>query len=121
MGTDKIPARDIPMIRLFCILFLSLLFLTGFQCNVTLADSLSDDEAAINASIKALKSENSEVRQAAAKELRRIIAKYPSGTCDIRREDGGQAYWMEKVNQILPGMTNTEVEMILPPFAETSE
>ncbi|MEP6789155.1 MAG: hypothetical protein ABJB40_12030, partial [Acidobacteriota bacterium] len=107
--------------RLFSIFFIGFLFLTGCLGTYASSDTLSEDEAAIVANIKALHSEKSEVREAAAKELRRIIAKYPSGTTNIRSKDGGEAYWTEKVNQIMPGMAEAEVVKILPPFSEYPE
>src|SRR5438552_3146978 len=88
-------------------------FLAVAMANVIRADSLSDDETTIAADIKLLHSKNSDVREGAAKDLRKIVARYPSGTTDIRRKDGGEAYWMEKVNQIIPGMTAAEVKKIL--------
>ena len=109
------------MIRLLSILFTSVLFLSGYFANVTRGDTLSDDETAIAANIKALHSENSDCREAAAKDLRRIIAKYSSGTSDIRRKDGGEAYWTEKVNQVVPDMSEAEVVDILPAFLESHD
>lgn len=94
-------------------------------CLVTVASSQAqnfrDDEAAIAANIKALYALDSEVRAAAARQLRRIVAKYPSRTTNIRRKDGGKAFWMEKVNRIVPGMTKAEAAKILPLFPEAPE
>jgi hypothetical protein len=106
----------------FLILFLvNVLFLSGSQLQSPGADSLSNDEAAIALYIKALHNESSEVREAAAEVLRRIIAKYPGGTSNIRIKDSGEAYWMEKVSQVKEGMTRTEVVKILPPLSESAE
>lgn len=99
--------------RHFILFFINLLFLSGWQLEGVRPDSLSDDEAAITVNMKALHDGNSEVREAAAEALRRIIAKYPSGTSNIRSKDGGEAYWMERVSQIKEGMTKTEVVKIL--------
>jgi antitoxin component YwqK of YwqJK toxin-antitoxin module len=107
--------------RHFILFFINLLFLSGWQLEGVRPDSLSDDEAAIATNIKALHDGNSEVREAAAEVLRRIIAKYPSGTSNIRSRDGGEAYWMERVSQIKEGMTKTEVVKILPPLQKTAD
>lgn len=109
------------MIRLFTILFISALCLEGWQGKVSFADSLSDDEAAIAIHIKKLHDEKSEVREAAAKALRLIIAKYPSGTSNIRSNDSGESYWAARVNQVTPGMTKAEVVKILPPLPESPD
>ncbi len=109
------------MIRVSFKLFISFLFLTGCGWLFAQADSLPDDEAAITANIKALHSVNNEVRAKAAEALRRIVAKYPSGTSNIRSKDGGEADWMKKVGQVVPGMTAFEVSQILPPFADAPD
>lgn len=83
--------------------------------------SLRDDEAAIATNIMALYAMDSEVRVSAARQLRRIVAKYPSRTTNIRSKDGGEALWMEKVNRIGAGMTKTEAAKILPVFPEAPE
>ena len=83
--------------------------------------TLEADEAAIIANTKALHDEQGSVREAAAAALRDIVAKYPSGTSNIRDRDSGEAYWMKKVQQVTPGMTEAEVLKILPPFKETPE
>lgn len=106
--------------RFFILLFINILFLSGWQL-ASGVDSLSEDEAAIAVNIKALHNENSEVREAAAEALRRIIAKYPSGSSNIRSKDSGEAYWMEKVSQVKEGMTKTEVVKILPPLPESAD
>jgi hypothetical protein len=106
--------------RLFILFFINLLFLSGWQLEGVRADSLLEDEAAIAVNIKALHDGNSEVREAAAEVLRRIIAKYPSGTSNIRSMDSGEAYWMERVAQIRVGMTKAEVVKILPPLLESA-
>jgi antitoxin component YwqK of YwqJK toxin-antitoxin module len=108
------------MIRLF-ILLISVLCLTNWSSKAIFADSLSDDDVAIAAHVKALHDEKSEVREAAAKALRLIVAKYPSGTSDIRRNDSGEAYWTAKVNQVIPGMTKAEVVKILPPLPNSPD
>jgi antitoxin component YwqK of YwqJK toxin-antitoxin module len=109
------------MIRLLIILCVSVTFLTGYVAKAQKADSLSTDGAAIAANIRALHSEDGETRTVAAESLRRIIAKHQSGMPDIRRADGGESAWMEKVDRIVPGMTELEVEMILPPFSDSPE
>jgi antitoxin component YwqK of YwqJK toxin-antitoxin module len=80
-----------------------------------------NDEAAVKSHIKALGDINSETRAAAAAELRRLVAKYPSGTIDLASKDGGEAAWREKVSRIGAGMTKAEVLKILPEFAEAPE
>src|SRR2546426_474469 len=72
-------------------------------------DPVAKDEAALGAHFKALHDAKSEVREAAAGALRRIVAKYPSRTSNIRSKDGAEAFWTEKVNQVKPGMTKAEV------------
>ncbi|MBI5684257.1 MAG: hypothetical protein HZC54_04185 [Verrucomicrobia bacterium] len=100
--------------------FLTLLLASAFvpsgwlQCDAS-ADSLPDDEAAIAKHVVALKDKASEVRAAAAKALREIVAKYPSGTTNIRESDGGEARWKAKAEQIKPGMSQEEALEILPP------
>jgi antitoxin component YwqK of YwqJK toxin-antitoxin module len=109
------------MERLFILFFINVLFLSGWQLEDLRADSLSDDEAAIALHIKALHNGNSEVREAAAEALRRIIAKYPSGTSNIRSKDSGEACWIEKVSQVKEGMTKPEVVKIIPPLPESAD
>jgi hypothetical protein len=109
------------MRRLFILFFITVLFLSGWEFEGVSADSLSDDQAAIALHIKALHDGNSEVRDAAAKALRRIIAKYPSGTSNIGTKDSGEAYWMEKLSLVKEGMTGTEVVKVLPPLPELAE
>ena len=101
-----------------CTLLIAFLLVLLCSPGAAQIDSLSNDEAAIVANIKALHSENSEVREVAATALRKIIAKYPGGTSNIRSKDGGEAEWMKKVVQVVPGMTEFEVSQILPPFRE---
>jgi hypothetical protein len=109
------------MARVFVLFFINVLFLSGWQSEGIRADSLSHDEAAIALNIKALHNVKSEVREAAAKALRRIIARYPSGTSNIRSNDSGEAYWMEKVSQVRVGMTRIEVGKILPALLKSAE
>jgi hypothetical protein len=62
-----------------------------------------------------LKSPDSDTRAAAAAELRRIVAKYPSGTVYLSRpDDGGEAMWRAKLRLVREGMDRTEVLRILP-------
>jgi len=89
------------------------------QCDAS-ADALSDDEAVITKHVAALKDKASEVRAAAAKAIREIVAKYPSGTTNIRESDGGEARWKAKAAQIKPGMSQEEALKILPPPDEIS-
>src|SRR5262249_14746160 len=58
---------------------------------------LKDDEEAVAAHLKALHSPDGRTRAAAAAALRRIVAKYPSGTIYLASKDGGEAAWREKV------------------------
>jgi len=85
------------------------------------ANTLDRDEAAIAVHIKALHDPSNDVRAAAAKALREIVAKYGNGTSNIRERDAGEARWMEKVKQVKPGMAKAEVQRILPPFPESPE
>jgi RNA polymerase sigma factor (sigma-70 family) len=80
-----------------------------------------DDEAAAAAHIKALRDPDGEKRAAAAEALRRIVAKYPSGTVYLTKKDGGEAAWQEQLDRVGPGMKKAEVLKILPPFAEAPE
>ena len=109
------------MRRLLNLFFINVLFLSGGQLGSLYADSLSQDEAAIAVHIKALHNQSSDVREAAAEALRRIIAKYPNGTSNIRSKDSGEAYWTERVNLVKEGMTRIEVVRILPPFIQSAE
>lgn len=102
--------------RLFAIVLISTLCLANWSNRSVLADSLAEDEAAISTHIKALHDEDNATREAAAKALRLIISKYPSGTSHIRSDDSGKAYWMEKVDRVTPGITKAKVIKILPPF-----
>jgi antitoxin component YwqK of YwqJK toxin-antitoxin module len=78
------------------------------------ADALAQDEAAVAVHIKALNDPSNDVRAAAAKALREIVAKYGNGTSNIRDPEGGKVYWTEKINQVKPGMRQAEVLKILP-------
>lgn len=78
------------------------------------ADTVAEDEAAITKYIQALHDPSNEVRTAAAKALREIVAKYPSGTTNIRERDGGEARWKARLNEVKIGMTREEVGQILP-------
>ena len=80
-----------------------------------------DDETAVAAHIKALGAADSDTRTAAAAALRRIVAKYPSGTVYLPSKDGGEAAWQKKVDQVEPGMTKAEVLKLLPGFAAAPE
>src|SRR6266567_4218554 len=106
--------------KFLVLLFINLLFLSGPQSKSPSADSLVDDEAAIAPNIKALHDQDSETREAAAEALRRIIAKYPSDTSNIRSKDGGEAGWRERISQLKESMTLTEVTKILPPSPEST-
>lgn len=75
-----------------------------------------NDDEAVQSHIDALGDIDSETRAAAAKALRRIIAKYPSGTVYLASKDGGEAAWQEKVKRIKVGMTKAQVLNILPEF-----
>lgn len=75
--------------------------------------ALAADEASIAQAISSLSDASSEVRAAAAAELRRIVAKYPSGTVNIREPDGGEARWKKVLATIKPGMAAEEVKKIL--------
>ncbi|MBI5685826.1 MAG: hypothetical protein HZC54_12195 [Verrucomicrobia bacterium] len=77
------------------------------------ADTLAEDEAAIAKHIQTLHDPSNEVREAAAKSLREIVAKYGNGTSNIREKDAGEARWQEKVSQIIPGMTKAEALNVL--------
>ncbi len=80
-----------------------------------------DDEAAVAAHIKALSAADNETRAAAAAALRRIVAKYPSKTVDLPSQDGGEATWQKKVDEVEAGMTKAEVLKRLPAFVESPE
>ncbi len=83
--------------------------------------AITADEAALAAYIKRLHDSNSNTRAEAATGLRRLVAKYPSGTVYLRSNDGRVAAWQEKVNQIKQGMTKAEVVKLLPPFPEAPD
>src|SRR5260370_1167405 len=100
----KFVARKV-MTRFLIRLFVVAPFLMGLPSAAVPLDSLSKDEAAIAAHIKALRDEKSDVRAAAAEALRLLVAKYPSRTVYLRSKDAGEASWTEIVNQVKPGMT----------------
>lgn len=77
---------------------------------------LKEDEAAVAECIKALRDAKSETRKTAAADLRKIVAKYPSGTIYLASKDGGEALWLDKINQVAMGMPKAEVLKLLPPF-----
>lgn len=110
-GFESIPAA---LLSLLCILLL-----TSFT--FAQRTRLSEDELLIASSIKALRSENIDIRTAAAKVLRRVVRKYPSGNTNIRSKDGGKAFWTKRVNQVVAGMAKSEVMRLLPPFAEAQD
>jgi antitoxin component YwqK of YwqJK toxin-antitoxin module len=78
------------------------------------AAALAADEAAVAAHIKALSDPNSDKRAAAAEALRQIVARYPSGTVNLRAQDGGEAEWRKKIAEITPDMSLAEIRKILP-------
>lgn len=104
--------------RFVFLFFITVFLMTGGPIESLGGDSLSDDEAAIAIHIKALHDEGSETRASAAAGLRLIVAKYRSGTSNIRSRDSGEAGWMEKVNQVTEGMTRAEVVKIHPPSCQ---
>jgi len=109
------------MTRPFLIVCINVLFLMGWQAEARPDDPVANDEAAIAAKIKALHDPKNDVRATAAAELRRIVAKYPSGTSNIREKDSGEAYWMKNVKQVKPGMKEADVLKLLPPFSQSPE
>ena len=78
------------------------------------AQGLAADEAAVAAHIKSLASPDSDTRAAAAAELRRLVAKYPSGTVYLSRPDDGGAAWRAKLRRVRVGMDRADVLRILP-------
>ncbi len=83
--------------------------------------SCAKDTQAVAGHIKALHDTNSKTRRVAADELRRIVAKYPSGTVYLASKDGGEAAWQKKVDQVNPGMAKADVLKILPSFADEQD
>ncbi len=77
-------------------------------------DTLAEDETAIAKYIHRFHDSSEEVREAAAKELRVIVAKYGNGTSNIREKDTGEARWREKISHVKVGMTSAEVLKFLP-------
>jgi len=75
--------------------------------------TVEEDEALVAKDISALHDEHEEVRAKAAAELRSIIARYPSGTSDLRDKDSGEAMWREKLAMIKVGMHFGEVMELL--------
>ncbi len=77
--------------------------------------ALAADQKAVAAHVAGLKSPDGDARAAAAAELRRIVARYPSGTVHLERPgDGGEAMWRAKLRRVREGMDRTEVLRILP-------
>src|SRR5687768_10715014 len=81
----------------------------------------ADDDAAVARHIQTLSDPDGKTRAAAAAELRRIVAKYPSGTIYLQAKDGGEAGWQEKVKKVVPGMKKEEVLKLLPKFEVAPE
>lgn len=102
---------------LLCVFF-ALLF-TSFT--VAQRNTLTNDEAAIASNIKALRSQDSELRASAAKALRKTLAQYPGGNVNIQSKNGGKEFWTKRVSQVVPGMTKSEVVKLLPSFPEAPE
>lgn len=115
--SHKRPAFQPKAMPVLCVL--SALLLTSLVA--AQRNELANDEATVASNIKALRSENSNLRATAARTLRQIVAKYPSGNTNIRSKDGGKAFWTEKVNRIVPGMLKEEVARLLPLFTEAPE
>lgn len=95
------------------VLLIPFLFLTA---PLWAANSLADDEAAIERYITVLRDPREDVRADAARSLRRIVAKYPGDSVNIASRDHGEAFWQEKIKRIRPGMKAEEVTAILPLF-----
>jgi hypothetical protein len=94
----------------------------GFRLSVAaLLEAPKEDEDEVATHIRALSDIDSEKRAAAARALRRIVARYPSGTVYLASKDGGEAAWRAKVDRVEPGMAKVEVLKLLPPFAKGSE
>jgi hypothetical protein len=80
-------------------------------------DQVSVDEAALAKHIQMLESSALAVREAAAASIRTIVAKYPSGTVNIREADGGAARWQRKLEEVKSGMSEADALLILAPLA----
>lgn len=81
-----------------------------------LAVKVSEDEDEVATQIKALSDTNSVKRASAAEVLRRIVARYQSGTVYLASKDGGEAAWRAKCDRVEPGMAKAEVLKLLPAF-----
>jgi hypothetical protein len=79
-------------------------------------DPVSADEAALAKHIKTLESPEVAAREAAAASIRAIVAKYPSGTVNIREADGGASRWKGKLAEVKPGISEAEALRILSPL-----
>jgi hypothetical protein len=107
--------------RAFGGILASLWLFTALSAATPPIETLADNEAKIARHIKQLADPDSEARATAAAALRRIIARYPSGTANIRDEDGGEAAWLKKIDQLKAGTSKAEVLKMLPKFADCPE
>lgn len=98
------------------VLLIPFLFLTA---PLWAANSLADDEAAIERHITALRDPREAVRAAAARSLRRMVAKYPGDTVNIASPDHGEAFWQEKIKRVHLGMKADELHALLPYFKQS--
>ena len=85
------------------------------------AEQLVADEAAVAAAQERLHDPANDVRAAAAKKLREIVARYPSGTADLRHADSGKQAWLDRLAQVTPGMPVAQVKQILPPAVPATD
>ncbi len=101
------------MPRVTITLFCTFLQLTFFQVNALCADELTTRKA-IDAHISALADIQAALRDQAAANLRTILLK----TGGVAPGDRDETYWAQKLDAIKIGMSNAEVEKIIPPKEE---
>jgi hypothetical protein len=77
------------------------------------AETVIADEATVARDIYALHHPHASARAEAAQELCAVVARYPSGTTDLRRPDAGRAFWEQRLSRIKPGMTEPDVLRLL--------
>jgi len=99
--------------------FLLFLTISLRGCLQALA-TVEEDEALVAKDLESLYDAHEEVRAKAAAQLRSIIARYPSGTSDLRHKDSGEAMWKKRLSKLHSGMPWLEVLGRLPPARDMS-
>jgi antitoxin component YwqK of YwqJK toxin-antitoxin module len=75
------------------------------------AASASAQDETVTALITKLSDVDSEIRANAAAELRKLL----TSDAGARTNNHGRLYWVDRLNQVKPGMTHDEAKRLLPP------